>query len=428
MSPHRGEAVNPARRPQVPHDDPIDHPKLELVANRIISPEHTAAVDRLRNLEQALASQSKQLEASRQAARGVVERIKRWAAGIHEQEAQLQADRELVDSLKLQLADANVRQLHAEVLPQLVLLESRVQSQSEPDTTNDVNSPAMQPAEKVFFGERSDWSEFMLPGEMPEYGPELPNVEQTESEHVKLVMRGERSSKELGKNLSEYYRDPSTGEMKYVIFKPHMFGEDYGLMDAEHNTMVAADGNSFLKNSAEAAARVSQQLLKFLNSLSVSTEKRMIDDLAHALPYLPDCLADMVGDGGAVVAAAKYFPELGKVMLVSLGDIEPYHQHGETIIPLFDAVKKTDLKVEQAVTRLYNHSGLAQPSLPILRNSIRFISVEPGDKIYLTSDGVRANSKGDVNVAIDTLRQLDAGGTLPGAELDDEIVMEMSIR
>ncbi len=170
-------------------------------------------------------------------------------------------------------------------------------------------------------------------------------------------------------------------------------GEDYVLTNSKIGAMIVADGNTTFSNSAETARRITHALMDIFNHASAMNIDEAEAYILEHLSDLPASLEDLEDEGGSTIFGSLYFPEVGQVLVVDIGDCEAYLvRNGEAqLLPASINEEKKTQGLPLNISK--DRHGGAQIG-DIRKNKVslvRRVDVRPNDILVIQSDGPRNN-------------------------------------
>lgn len=346
------------------------------------------AEHRVRELMKAFNEHKQKFSKERAALNGVIRRVIEYFDKSH-----LAIEREYLDVLDLQRAvkkAPNVGNLHTEVLPKLDALERKILDKyklPEIPAFGSMQQPSIELQRNID-------------------GPPV-HIEQQESQTSRTMLIGEGKSEK----------------------QPDTYGDDVAIIDAEKNTVVVADGNSTYANSVEVAKRFAMGIHEaFTTTPSTQDRNALKDHIVKHLRTLPEALQELQGSGGAVAAGARYFPELQAAAVVRIGDCELYKVNDQGVVTALQRGASKDNSIKEALTKLEGSPGKFS-SATQLEQSVEFISLLPGEELWVMTDGPRNHADGQqaILTMIDRLRKGDFS-SVPNATKDDIAITRLEVK
>lgn len=239
---------------------------------------------------------------------------------------------------------------------------------------------------------------------------------------------------------------------QFYELNPH--GEDYSAIDTQTGAMAVADGNSSLPNSAETAKRVADAAILLLNSVPESSKvEEIISYLEANLHQLTDALNDLRGNGGTTVMASRYFEQLGKTIIIDIGDCEAYlvrqSKTSQVMSPrsmlkqlgswlgIGKSQRAVSNALKQGIFKRSDRNPIIFDQREDVTPMVFAVDSKPGDLMVHVTDGLRNNLKGRrrmadanlnrevVDAMANTFHSTSSGEYLPTSEFDD---MEFVVR
>lgn len=345
------------------------------------------AEHRVRELMRVFTAHKEQFLKERNALNGVIRRVIEYFDKSH-----LAIEREYLDVLDLQRAvkkAPDAGNLHTEVLPKLDALERKILEKyklPEIPVFGSIQQPSIELQRNID-------------------GPPV-HIEQQESQTSRTMLIGEGKSEK----------------------QPDTYGDDVAIIDAEKNTVVVADGNSSYADSVEVAKRFAMGIHEaFATTPSTQDRNALKDHIVKHLRTLPETLQELQGSGGAVAAGARYFPELQAAAVVRVGDCELYKVSEGKVIALQRDNPKENV-ITAALTKFEGSPGKFTSGTQ-LENSVEFVSLLPGEELWVMTDGPRNHADGQqaILTMIDRLRKGDFS-SVPNATKDDIAITRLEVK
>lgn len=345
------------------------------------------AEHRVRELIKSFNARREQFMEQRKALNGMIRRVIEFFDKTH-----LAMEREYLDLVDLRTAVKKAPEagnLHSDVLPALDALERKI------------------------------LDKYKL--------PEIPAFGSTQQPSIELQRNIDGPPVRIEQQESQTSRTMLIGEGKSEK-QPDTYGDDVAIIDAEKNTVVVADGNSSYANSVEVAKRFAIGIHEaFTTTPSTQDRNALKDHIVKHLRTLPEALQELRGSGGAVAAGARYFPELQAAAVVRVGDCELYKvSDGKVIALQRDNSKET--VITAALTKFEGSAGKFTSGTQ-LENSVEFISLLPGEELWVMTDGPRNHADGQqaILTMIDRLRKGDFS-SVPNATKDDIAITRLEVK